>query len=64
MSLGQTVKMFFAISSAIGGAAIATWEAKVFYDYVRPITAIRHLLAGKRIRAWGGPGHGIVEIAG
>ncbi|MFN7919881.1 MAG: vanadium-dependent haloperoxidase [Bryobacteraceae bacterium] len=64
MTLEQTVKMYFAMSNAIGDAAIATWDAKVQYDYVRPITAIRHLFRGKRITAWGGPGKGTVEMQG
>ncbi len=31
---------------------------KRFFDYVRPITAIRFLYGGKPIRAWAGPGLG------
>jgi hypothetical protein len=31
---------------------------------VRPITAIRYLFAGRRIRAWAGPGRGTQTIAG
>ena len=64
MNLERAVKMYFAMANAIGDAAIATWEAKRFYDYVRPITAIRHLFRGKTVRAWGGPGRGTVEVAG
>jgi hypothetical protein len=64
LSFDETLKMFFATTNAIADAAISTWEAKRFYDYVRPITAIRHLLRGKTIRAWGGPGKGIVEMDG
>jgi hypothetical protein len=62
MGLDETVKLLFATSNSIADAAIATWEAKRFYDYARPITAIRHLLRGKTVRAWGGPGKGTVEI--
>lgn len=64
LSFDNTVKIFFAVSNAIADAAIATWEAKRFYDYVRPITAIRHLLRGKAVRAWGGPGKGVVDLDG
>lgn len=64
LTFDNTVKLFFAVTSAIADAAIATWEAKRFYDYVRPITAIRHLFRGKTIRAWGGPGKGVVEMDG
>lgn len=48
------VKLFFALSNAIFDASIATWESKLFYDYARPVTAIRHLLRGKKIRGWNG----------
>ncbi|HRD80269.1 MAG TPA: phosphatase PAP2 family protein [Saprospiraceae bacterium] len=64
MNLAQSVKLFFAVANAIADAAIATWEAKVFYDYVRPITAIRYLFRDKWIRGWGGPGKGIVNMLG
>ncbi len=53
-TLAQDVKMFFAVATAIHDAAIATWECKRYYDYVRPVTAIRHLYRGKRIRGWTG----------
>ena len=64
LTLDQSVKLFFAVSNAIFDASIATWEAKRFYDYCRPITAIRHLYRGKTIKAWGGAGKGTVEIQG
>jgi hypothetical protein len=64
LSFDDTVKIFFAVTQAIADAAIATWEAKRFYDYVRPMTAIRYLLRGKTIRAWGGPGKGTVDLPG
>jgi hypothetical protein len=53
-TLHDDAKMFFALSNAIHDAAISTWEAKRYYDYVRPVTAIRHLFRGKRIRGWNG----------
>ncbi|MDQ6764220.1 MAG: vanadium-dependent haloperoxidase [Bacteroidota bacterium] len=64
MTLDQSVKLFFAVTNAIFDASIATWEAKRFYDYCRPITAIRYLFRGKYIKAWGGPGKGTIEIKG
>ena len=64
LSLDDSVKIFFAVASSIADAAIATWEAKRFYDYVRPLTAIRHLFRGKTIAAWGGPGKGTVPMDG
>ncbi|MDP3522341.1 MAG: vanadium-dependent haloperoxidase [Hydrogenophaga sp.] len=64
MNLDQSVKLFFALTNAVFDASIATWDAKVAFDYVRPVTAIRHLFRGKRIVAWGGPGQGSREILG
>ncbi len=64
MDLAHTVKLFFAVTNAVFDASIAVWQAKRFYDYVRPITAIRHLFRGRTIKAWGGPGKGTVEMPG
>ena len=33
-------------------------------DYVRPVTAIRHLFGGQAVRAWAGPGRGTGTIDG
>jgi hypothetical protein len=63
-TLDDDVKMFFALSSAMLDASIATWDAKRAYDSVRPLTAIPLLFRGKTIRAWGGPGKGTVEMDG
>lgn len=61
-TLGDDAKMFFALANSIHDAAIATWEAKRYYDYVRPVTAIRHLFRGKTIKGWNG--NGIAQIQG
>ncbi len=37
------VKLYFALNGALHDAAIAAWGAKAYYDYVRPISMIRHL---------------------
>ncbi|WP_435894827.1 vanadium-dependent haloperoxidase [Oceaniferula spumae] len=37
------VKLYLALNAALHDSAIATWGVKAYYDYVRPITAIRHL---------------------
>jgi hypothetical protein len=63
-SLDDDVKMFFALSNATMDAGIAAWDAKRAYDSIRPVTAIPLLFRGKRIRAWGGPGKGTVEMDG
>lgn len=64
LSLDETIKLFFAVTNAVFDASIAVWEAKRFYDYCRPITAIRHLYRGQTIQAWGGPGKGTIAIQG
>jgi hypothetical protein len=63
-TLNEDVKMFFALSNAMLDASIAAWDAKRAYDSVRPITAINVLYKGKKIRAWGGPGKGTIEMDG
>ena len=64
LDLSASVKLYFALANAILDASIATWDAKRTFDYVRPITAIRHLFRGKLLRAWGGPGKGIQDVPG
>ncbi|MDY6939727.1 MAG: vanadium-dependent haloperoxidase [Cyanobacteriota bacterium] len=63
-TLDEDAQMFFALGNAVFDAGIATWEAKVFYDYVRPVRAVRELgelgligelneeLGGYAIEAW------------
>jgi hypothetical protein len=63
-NLDQDVKMFFALSNGLMDSSIACWEAKRFYDYVRPISAIRFLFKGQTILAWGGPYQGTKRIRG
>jgi len=57
-------KMFFALTNAMFDASIAVWDCKRAFDYVRPITAIRFLMAGVEIRAWGGAFKGTQTILG
>lgn len=61
-TLDDDVKMFFALTNAMLDASIAAWDAMRAYDSVRPITAIPLIFNGKKIRAWGGPGKGTVEM--
>jgi hypothetical protein len=63
-ALDDDVKMFFALDNALLDVSIAVWECKRFYDYVRPISAIRFLYQGKPVRAWGGPYRGTELIPG
>ncbi|MEO8430226.1 MAG: vanadium-dependent haloperoxidase [Acidobacteriota bacterium] len=63
-TLDQDVPIFFALGNGLLDASISAWDAKRFYDYVRPMTAIRFLYRGQTIQAWGGPGAGTVTILG
>jgi vanadium-dependent haloperoxidase-like protein len=58
------VKLFFALTNAIFDAGICCWDNKRFFDSVRPITAIRYLFRGQRVRAWGGPYQGTRSMDG
>ncbi|MCW5935853.1 MAG: vanadium-dependent haloperoxidase [Fimbriimonadaceae bacterium] len=62
--IDEDVKMFFLVGNAVLDAGICCWESKRFYDFCRPITAIRFLYAGKTIKGWGGPGKGVVDMDG
>ena len=63
-TLDEDVKLFFLVANAVFDASIAAWTAKIHYDYVRPVSAIRYLKQGKKIRAWAGPGQGTDVIDG
>jgi hypothetical protein len=63
-TLDQDVKMFFALANAVFDAGIVAWECKRTYDYVRPVTAVHFLFAGKKVRAWAGPYRGTRVIDG
>ena len=72
-SLDEDAILFFALANSVFDAGIATWESKLFYDYVRPVRAIRDLgqlgligtyndlLGGYAIDAWR-PGLGTTTI--
>jgi hypothetical protein len=62
--LDEDVRLFFALTGALLDAGIACWDAKRFFDSVRPVTAIRYLFAGQEVEAWGGPGQGPRRIRG
>lgn len=51
----EDIKMFLALSNALGDAAIAAWDAKRAYDSARPITAVRYLMSGQDMRGYGLP---------
>lgn len=63
-TVDEDVKMFFALANALLDAGIAAWDTKKTFDSVRPVTAITTIFRGQKIRAWGGPGKGTVEMSG
>lgn len=62
--IDDDVKLFFALGNALFDAGIASWDCKIAYNSVRPITAIHVLFHGQKVTAWGGPGLGTREITG
>ncbi|MGH2391251.1 MAG: vanadium-dependent haloperoxidase [Chloroflexota bacterium] len=62
--LDDDVLLFFMVSNAVLDAGIAAWDAKRFYNSVRPITAIHYLYQGQLVNAWGGPCLGTRAIRG
>ena len=41
--LAWDVRMYLALNGALHDTAIAVWDCKAYYDYIRPISSIRHL---------------------
>jgi hypothetical protein len=50
--LDKDVKLLFVLNNAMMDCSIAAWDVKRYYDSIRPISAIRFLYAGKKVRAW------------
>ena len=63
-NLDQSAKLTFALANAELDASITAWNAKLRWDYVRPITAVRHRMKGKLVLAWAGPYKGTRLIKG
>lgn len=63
-TLDQDVKMYFLTEITAMDAFIASWDSKMFYDYARPYALVHEYYKDKKIKAWGGPGKGIVEMNG
>jgi hypothetical protein len=62
--LDQDVKLFFAVSNVVMDAFISCWDTKRFYDTSRPYWWARIYYKGKKVRGWGGPGKGAMEMLG
>jgi hypothetical protein len=63
-SLGQDVKMHFAMTNAVLDASVAVWGYKRQFDYTRPVSAIHFLFNNRPIFAWAGEGLGTRLIQG
>lgn len=63
-SLGQNIKLFFALGNTLLDTSIACWATKRAYSSPYPLTAIHHLFKGKQVQAWAGPGKGTLSIDG
>ncbi len=63
-TVDDDAKLFLALNGAILDAGIVAWDAKVAYDSVRPITAIRMLFAGQVVFGWLGRDQGFGPVRG
>jgi len=63
-TLDEDVKMYFLTEVTAMDAFIASWDSKMFYDYARPYALVHDYYQDEVIKAWGGPGKGIVEVNG
>lgn len=61
LNMRQIIELDMITHAAAWDAGIIVWKEKIRFDTVRPITAIRFLYGNQNIRAWGGPGKGIVN---
>lgn len=63
-TLDQDVKLYFLNQAVAMDAFIASWDSKMFYDFARPYALVHDYYEGKRIKAWGGPDLGFIEMDG
>jgi hypothetical protein len=63
-SLDLDVQMFFALNAAELDTSIAVWDAKRFYDSIRPVSVIRYYLGGQMLQNWVAPGQNSASVAG
>lgn len=63
-TLDQDVKMYFYNQVVAMDAFIASWDAKMYYDYARPYALVHEYYENETIKAWGGEGKGIVKMDG
>jgi hypothetical protein len=61
-SLSQEIRLFRALGVALHDAMVATWDAKMTYDFARPVSAIRTLFKQRTLNNW--TAKGVVQVAG
>lgn len=64
LGLADSVKLLFLHANAVFDAAIASWDAKRWWDSVRPVTAIHCLYPNEQVLAWLGEYQGVGFING
>lgn len=63
-TLDQDVQMYFLNQITAMDAFIASWDSKMYYDFARPYALVHDYYQGEVIKAWGGPGVGMVQMQG
>ncbi len=63
-TLDEDVKMYFYNQVVAMDGFIASWDSKMFYDYARPYALVHDYYQDQVIKAWGGPGEGMIAMAG
>ena len=63
-TLDEDVKMYFLNQVAAMDAFIASWDSKMYYDYVRPYQLVHNYYQDQIIKAWHGPDSGWIEMKG
>ena len=63
-TLDQDVKMYFLNQIVAMDAFIASWDSKMYYDFARPYALVHDYYQDQVIKAWGGPGKGMIEMDG
>ena len=63
-TLDEDVKMYFAVEATAMDAFIACWDTKMQYDFARPYSLVHYYFKDKKIKGWGGPEKGMIEMMG
>ncbi len=62
--LDEDVKMYFLNQVTAMDAFIASWDAKIYYDFARPYALVHAYYQDETITAWGGPDKGLITMPG